>query len=783
MRKSLTSLFTLLLLPLLAFAQAITVPNNIYFADIHLRISDRAQQEIQKKVDALHRNQTYFKIKVDLADAYFPIIERVFKEEGVPDDYKYLALQESGLIGDAVSTSNAVGYWQFKREAASDFSLRMDHVVDERRHIIEASRAAARYFKRSNNYYNNWFNSLLSYYLGYTGAKSYAKPSDNGGKKMDVTEKSHEYVLTFLAHKIAYDSFVGKASPPATSLREMRATPGQSLADIALATKTDYAELERYNKWLLGNSIPSDKDYYVLVPVRRGNSDGDLLASQTTSSPIASSKARQSASAALVKRNGLNALIAREGDTKDKLALQAGISTRRFLNYNDMHNFDPIVAGSAYYIEKKNTSAEVEYHVVQPGETMQMISQHYGIRLGYLLFKNRMSRSEVPVPGRVLWLQKRRPSTTPVEVRDLSQKQGVASNKTSASPAQESQPADEHKEEAPRENIFTRFINSLKRDRQGELKHQEEEEETAAAAPAPAARTAPNATSTPKETTVVAAKAGAETTEETETAPAARPAPKATKETVLYPDSKTQPSAAQQAQPEQAPAVAQPEKEPAYEDDVWPAVNGNPTSTAKSSTAAGSVPASDTKATTHVVKQGETLYGISRMYAVTINDLVAWNNLGDASLKMGQELVIAAPLKEPEEKEETETPATSSANSSYHTVTAGETLYQISKKYNVTLDDLRTWNSLVDNNIKLGQELRVKAPAGTAAPVKSTETTATPKAGASPANSSAYHTVAGGESMYQISRKYGVTIKDIMEWNNKSDFSVSVGEKLLIRKK
>lgn len=166
MRKSFTALLTLLLLPLLVLAQGVTVPKNIYFADIHLNISDGAQAEIQKKVDALHRNQTYFKIKVDLADAYFPVIERVFKEEGVPDDFKYLALQESGLIGDAISTSNAVGYWQFKREAALDFNLRMDKVVDERRHIIEASRGAALYFKRSNNYYNNWFNSLLSYYLG-----------------------------------------------------------------------------------------------------------------------------------------------------------------------------------------------------------------------------------------------------------------------------------------------------------------------------------------------------------------------------------------------------------------------------------------------------------------------------------------------------------------------------------------------------------------------------------------------------------------------------------------
>ena len=102
MRKPFTLLF-LFFLPFLVGAQSVVVPKNIYFADIHLKISDEAQQEIQKKVDALHRNPAYFQKKVELADAYFPLIERTFRELGVPEDLKYLALQESGLIGDAVS--------------------------------------------------------------------------------------------------------------------------------------------------------------------------------------------------------------------------------------------------------------------------------------------------------------------------------------------------------------------------------------------------------------------------------------------------------------------------------------------------------------------------------------------------------------------------------------------------------------------------------------------------------------------------------------------------------
>jgi membrane-bound lytic murein transglycosylase D len=221
-------------------------------------------------------------------------------------------------------------------------------------------------------------------------------------------------------------------------------------------------------------------------------------------------------------------------------------------------------------------------------------------------------------------------------------------------------------------------------------------------------------------------------------------------------------------EPAATPAPAETTKE------ATPAANSKPATTVAAQ------PAAAPKPTKHVVKQGETLYAISRMYAVTVNDLTAWNNLADKPLKMGQELLIAAPLTQPEKTAEETEAASLNTISAYHTVVAGETLYMISKKYNVSLEDLRSWNNLTDNNIRLAQELRVQAPEGETAPAKA-PTESTQEASAVPSNG--YHTVAAGESMYQISRIYGVTIKDIMEWNNKSDFAVSVGEKLRIKKK
>jgi membrane-bound lytic murein transglycosylase D len=885
-------LYLLLFLPLLAMARTVSVPHNLYFGDIHLRISPKAQEEIQKKVDALHRNPKYFQMKVELADAYFPLIERTFQEEGVPDDFKYLALQESGLRGDAVSTSNAVGYWQFKKEAALDFNLRMDHLVDERKHIIEASRGAARYFKRSNNFYNNWFNTLLSYYHGYTGAKAYTKESDKGSKKMDITEKTDPYLLTFLAHKVAYDSFVGKSAPPVVSLRELRATPGQSLADIALAHQTDPVELEKYNKWLLGGTIPADKDYFVMLPVRHTTEPGVVASTEPVRTTTSRQTAAVPAAGSIIQRNNLKAIVAGKGDTKDKLALKAGITTRQLLRFNDMRDFDKIEEGEAYYIEAKRLNADKEYHVVQQGETMQEIAQLYGIRMDYLQFKNRMSRAEVPVPGRVLWLQKRRPAKVAIEVRDV--KPMPVANKTAPAatpqPAPQTPAAKTTAKESSTSSTTTMatepadLLTRLKKS-WGKLKGEPTESAPVETQPRATAKQteATPAKQTESDTKPVATTAqGMEEKEEegyvieiaatssevipvpvmkqpaakepkaaeTKTTEAKAKEPTATTQKPgtggLYPGKKTQ----EATQPKTTTTATQTEEtetvEEGYEwaanlsEDVFVGFSGgeeeevealvvettteNTTTNAGTGTAASqsapaktppaksvqteeaplrptpteartvkqaetapakaaakpeTKPAATAKPTLHIVKQGESLWAISRLYAVTVNDITTWNNLGDASIKVGQELIIAEPQIVPTETTEEPTAEASTETPEMHTVAAGESLYVLSRRYNVTVNELKAWNNLRSNALSIGQELRLSPPAGQAETNQDLkEEPATAISG-----QSTQHTVVSGESLYQISRKYGVTIKDIMEWNKKSDFNVKPGDKLLIKKK
>ena len=227
MRKSLVLLCVMVSLQVVA-VDSPTVPNTIHFAGLNLKLSEKARKKIQSEVNALTRYPKYFQIKVDRLQIYFPIIERVFREEGLPEDFKYLVLQESGLISDAVSSSNAVGFWQFKKAAATEVGLRVDRNVDERLNIVSSTRGAAKYIKKNNRlYFDNWVHALLAYQQGPGGAQKLVKDKYQGSRSMPIDSRTHWYVIKFLAHKIAFEQV--KSAQPKLFLVEYYEGQGKSI--------------------------------------------------------------------------------------------------------------------------------------------------------------------------------------------------------------------------------------------------------------------------------------------------------------------------------------------------------------------------------------------------------------------------------------------------------------------------------------------------------------------------------------------------------------------------
>ncbi|MDM8559860.1 LysM peptidoglycan-binding domain-containing protein [Candidatus Parabeggiatoa sp. HSG14] len=178
----------------------------------------------------------------------------------------------------------------------------------------------------------------------------------------------------------------------------------------------------------------------------------------------------------------------------------------------------------------------------------------------------------------------------------------------------------------------------------------------------------------------------------------------------------------------------------------------------------------------HTVALGDTLYSLARRYGNSITDIAEWNNLQPPyTLSQGQSLQVA-----PLNKGIPSTPNTpknlkqvANRKSGYHTVTSGDTLYRISRKYGYTVSQIVAWNNLhLPYNLSVGQRLWVYPSLGNASPNRSQN---------QKASTSHFHTIKPGETLYSVSRHYGQNVANIARWNNlQPPYNLSIGQRLKV---
>jgi membrane-bound lytic murein transglycosylase D len=398
-----------------SYAQTPQVPHKMRFADMTLTIRDDARREIQKNVDALTKSPKYFGIKVERARTYFPFIEKVFAEERLPDDFKYLVLQESALISDAVSVSNAVGFWQFKDYTAMEMGLRVDKVIDERMNIISASRGAARYLKQSNFMFNNWLFALQAYQMGAGGVKRVVGDEYNGAKHMDITSDTYWYVKKFLAHKVAFEDAV--KGEPQVKVDAFEVKEKKDLKDLVKELGVEETVLIANNKWIRSGSIPGDRTYTLLLPKGNYQADFNTLA---VYAPVASTTRTTSAAKTVTAEkksdkeiNGVPTIQALDNESHSAIASRAGVGLSVFLRYNDMSIADPIKGGEYYFKAKKKSKSKTLTHTMMEGEDLWTVSQRYGVTLKRVKKMNRLTSDQEMKSGEVVWVGAKKPVYQP----------------------------------------------------------------------------------------------------------------------------------------------------------------------------------------------------------------------------------------------------------------------------------------------------------------------------------------------------------------------------------
>ena len=273
------------------------------------------------------------------ASRFFPHIERILKEENLPEDLKYVAVVESALRAYSRSGRGAVGYWQFLRSTGKKFGLRIDNRVDERRNLFKSTRAAARYFKKLNQEFGSYLLALAAYNMGEFGLA--AEIEIQGSRRffdLHLPLETQRYVLKIAAAKLIMENpedYGFHLRPedlyPEFSYSEIRFTMKDEipLALIAQAAQISYKTLMDYNPELKSYDLPRGK-ITVLVP--KGKEKG----------------------------------------MKDR--------------FEALH-------------KKWKNKDRAKYHIVGAGESLTGIAQDYGISLTALLRLNRFSYDKVIHPG------------------------------------------------------------------------------------------------------------------------------------------------------------------------------------------------------------------------------------------------------------------------------------------------------------------------------------------------------------------------------------------------
>ncbi len=212
------------------------------------------------------------------ANRWFPVIEPILKKNNIPDDFKYLCVTESTLL-NVTSPKNAVGFWQFKKDAAKQHGLEINKEVDERYNVEKSTEAACNYFNEAYNKFHNWTLVAASYNMGITGISDQLKrQKTHNYYNIVLGEETSRYVPRIIAAKImmqnpkkyGFDIKPEQLHKPFKTTDVVVKGKVKDWADFAKSYGINYKILKLYNPWLRESYLTNKrkKTYHIKIPVK-----------------------------------------------------------------------------------------------------------------------------------------------------------------------------------------------------------------------------------------------------------------------------------------------------------------------------------------------------------------------------------------------------------------------------------------------------------------------------------------------------------------------------------
>ncbi|SDR86252.1 lytic transglycosylase domain-containing protein [Gramella sp. MAR_2010_147] len=256
---------------------SLPMPEDLEFASEEVPLND---PDVFERMDRELLVNTYWQSNALLlmkrANKFFPVIEPILKEEGIPDDFKYLAVIESGLT-QAVSPAKAVGFWQILEGTGKEYGLEINGNVDERYHIEKSTRVAADYLKKAKARFGSWTLAAASYNAGQYGVDKQLERQKVGDYyDLLLGEETGRYVFRILAlkeimnHPEKYGfSFTNKDLYKHIPVEKVKVdTVVNDFPDFAEKFHINYKILKVHNPWLRDDHLKnaSRKTYYIDIP-------------------------------------------------------------------------------------------------------------------------------------------------------------------------------------------------------------------------------------------------------------------------------------------------------------------------------------------------------------------------------------------------------------------------------------------------------------------------------------------------------------------------------------
>lgn len=256
---------------------AVEIPEEPYYC------GEKVLIEIQNVKERLDRellvNSYWHSNSIQLfkiANRYFPIIEKILEEEGVPKDLRFIALAESGLR-NVVSPRGAAGPWQFLKNTAREYDMEVSSTVDERYHLEIATRAAANYLKKAKEDLGSWTLATASYNIGKARLKRIIEQQKQDNYyHLYLNEETSRYVLRIVAmkelfthpEKYGFDLESADLYQPYDTREVLVDTTVSDLADFAAQQNITYQKLKILNPWLRDTKLRnrSNKEYLIKLP-------------------------------------------------------------------------------------------------------------------------------------------------------------------------------------------------------------------------------------------------------------------------------------------------------------------------------------------------------------------------------------------------------------------------------------------------------------------------------------------------------------------------------------